>query len=202
MFLMCSFICITVTEICFGSVLSMVNTMFLYLCVVFQRNISEGRGKKTLTLCHFHWGELVLVLNHLVLWFKEKNWITVKIWFLTNCRRCFLMLVGKEILKTTVTDGLPQRLQRWLAGGAASYISVTNSHSCKQSRKLHYRIWSSLHRFPLCCFVKCKVWKYFWNVFFVTISVQENVFWIARETMYKIWTTSLYTSKKVLVHEI
>lgn len=40
------------------------------------------------------------------------------------------MLVVKEILKTTVTDGLPQRLQRWCAGGAASYLSVTNSHSC------------------------------------------------------------------------
>lgn len=178
------------------SVLSMVNTLFLYLSVVFLRNISEGRGKKHLLCVSSTEESLLLVLNNLVLWFKEKNWIIVKIWFLTNCRRCCLMLVVKEILKTTVTDGLPQRLQRWRAGGAALYFSVTNSHSCKHSRKLHYRIWSSLHGFPLCCFLKCEVWKYFWNVFFATTSVQENVFWIARETMYTIWTSSLYISKR------
>lgn len=32
------------------------------------------------------------------------------------------MLMVKETLKTTVADGLPQRLQRWHAVGAASYL--------------------------------------------------------------------------------
>lgn len=103
----------------------------VFMCSIPKKYFRGWRRKKK-TLLFVTWTEesLVLVLNHLVLWFKEKDWITVEIWFLTNCRRCCLMLVVKEILKTTVTDGLPQRLQRWRAGGAASYLSATNSHSC------------------------------------------------------------------------
>lgn len=79
MFLICSFVYITVTEICFRSGLSVVNTSFLYLCVAFPRNISEERGEKNPSLFVTSAEEsLVLVLNHLVLWFKEKNWIRVK----------------------------------------------------------------------------------------------------------------------------
>lgn len=68
------------------------------------------------------------------------------------------MLVVKEILKTTVTDGFPQRLQRWRAGGAASYLSVTNSHSCA-NRVENCTVEFGVHSMGslFVTFLKCKV---------------------------------------------
>lgn len=56
----------------------MVNTLLLYSCVPLPKIFRRGENKKHFSVTSSE-GSLFLLLNHLVLCFKGKNWITVKI---------------------------------------------------------------------------------------------------------------------------
>lgn len=69
------------------------------------------------------------------------------------------MLMVKEILRTAVADGSPQRLQRWPAVGAASDLSVPDSYSSADCEvgKIALQNWEFTLWVPLCYFPKRRV---------------------------------------------